>query len=72
MQIYFVFAADYVGIGRKDASKWTALTESATRIECSVISPFQNTKNAYAFLYFERRGEAVELGIGNWELGICN
>ena len=65
MQIYFVIAADYVGIGRKDASKWTALTESATRIECSVISPFQNTKNAYAFLYFERRGEAVELGIGN-------
>lgn len=63
MQIYFVSAADYVGIGRKGTSKWTTLTESATRIECSVISPFQNTKNACAFLYFEGRGEARLLGI---------
>lgn len=63
MQIYFVFAADYVGIGRKDASKWTALTESALRIGRSVISPFQNTKTLAHFCILREEGKQ-----GNYEL----
>lgn len=39
----------------EDTSKWTALTESALRIERSVISPFSKYKTVCAFLYFEVR-----------------
>ena len=74
MQIYFVFAADYVGIGRKDKGCVDIIhAKQRRRVEMDCAHgirtadwtlrhfSFSKYKNACAFLYFEGRGEAGEL-----------
>ena len=79
MQIYFVFAADYVGIGRKYkecADRIRAKQRRSVEMDCAHgirtadwtlrHFSFSKYKNACAFLYFERRGGSG--GIMNYEL----